>query len=235
MTVRALAIVDALSKEYGEVEASFRRLGEHIGAIALDLGEEVRSALKDVVEAAVQEDLGRSVEMLEWIESHYPERLRAVLEELLRRLIPRLPAAVRAIAPATARDAADLADRFTRLLHILYLHSGDEYFYNMAVIFYAFKLALSQRGAPRSLTLTAALIRLLRLGDVDGSHALAAYAVREALRRVPPYRLPERGLGGEVRRWALALRAAYDLNMAAKVEGELLAEWGFFDALGGED
>ncbi|RLE96498.1 MAG: hypothetical protein DRJ96_06395 [Thermoprotei archaeon] len=119
MTVRALAIVDALSKEYGEVEASFRRLGEHIGAIALDLGEEVRSALKDVVEAAVQEDLGRSVEMLEWIESHYPERLRAVLEELLRRLIPRPPAAVRSIAPATARDAADLADRFTRLLHIL--------------------------------------------------------------------------------------------------------------------
>jgi len=235
MTVRALVIVNALSGRYGEVEASLRRLGECIGRIALDLEERMRSALKDVAEAAIQRDLGKSLEMLEWIEGHYPERLRAILEELLKRLIADLPAAVEALVPVAMKDAMDLADRLTRLLHVLYLHSGDEYFYNVAVIFYAFKLALSQRGSTRSLTLTAALIRLLRLGDVDGSHALAAYAVRETLKRVPPYRLPGRGPSEETRRWALALRVSYDLNVGAKVCGELLAEWGFFEeALSGE-
>jgi len=43
--------------------------------------------------------------------------------------------------------------------------------------------------------------------------------------------LPERGLGEEV---GPRPQVSHDLNMAAKVEGELLAEC-FFEALGGED
>jgi len=229
MSLKTTTIVNELSRRFEEVEASIK--GTIVKGIIHDLEVELGDALKDLMEAAIQRDLRRSLEMVDWIERHYSERLRGVLEELLGKVLARLPASVR--TTMMTRDGADLAERLAKLLHILYLHSGDEYFYNVAVIFYAVKLALSERHL--RLTLIAALMRLLSLGDVDGAHAMAAHAVRDVLERIPPYRLPKKGPAEDVRMWALALRIAYDLDLAARVEGELLYEWGFFDEVTNKD
>jgi hypothetical protein len=144
--------------------------------------------------------------------------LEALVEELKRRLSEEL---LRELE-SKVKLALEALEQALRLLHVLYLHSGDEWFLNLAMLLYA-----SYRSRfPDFIYAVAGLGKFLR-GEPEEALALAAYAARERLPRRPPAVKPWESPG----EWARALELSYHYEVGMSVVAELLCEWGITDVL----
>jgi len=109
-----------------------------------------------------------------------------------------------------------------RILHLFYLHSGDEWFLDLSIMLYAL-LKSSVTGAAY---VVAGLGYFLQ-GKTLEAFALAAYGARENL----PKRAPATKPWENPSQWARALKVSYHYDVGMRVVSELLNSWGFQDVV----
>ncbi|NAZ24137.1 MAG: hypothetical protein GU357_00040 [Thermofilum sp.] len=109
-----------------------------------------------------------------------------------------------------------------RILHLFYLHSGDEWFLDLSIMLYAL-LKSSVAGAAY---VVAGLGYFLQ-GKTLEAFALAAYGARENL----PKRAPVTKPWENPSQWARALKVSYHYDVGMRVVSELLNSWGFQDVV----
>jgi hypothetical protein len=107
-----------------------------------------------------------------------------------------------------------------RILHLFYLHSGDEWFLDLSIMLYAL-LKSSVTGAAYVVAGLGYFLQGKRLE----AFALAAYGARENL----PKRAPVTKPWENPSQWARALKVSYHYDVGMRVVSELLNSWGFRD------
>jgi len=219
-TATAVGLFNGLSGRFEKVEegvrASTTRLMEGVWRGFL---RGLEAVLGSAFELGLEgESLQGAFALLDKLVTQYGGRLEALVEELRRRLSEEL---LRELE-SKAGLALQAPDQVLRLHHVLYLHSGDEWFLNLAILLYA----LCKSRYPDSIYAVAGLGRFLR-GEPEEALALAAYAARAELPRRPPAVKPWESPG----EWARALELSYHYEVGMSVVAELLREWGITDAL----
>ena len=219
-TATAVGLFNGLSGRFEKVEedvrASTTRLMEGVWRGFL---RGLEAVLGGAFELGLEgESLQGTFALLDKLVTQYGGRLEALVEELRRRLSEEL---LRELE-SEAGLALQAPDQVLRLLHVLYLHSGDEWFLNLAMLLYA-----SYRSRfPDFIYAVAGLGRFL-WGGHEEALVLAAYAARAELPRRPPAAKPWESPG----EWARALELSYHYEVGMSVVAELLREWGITDVL----
>jgi len=109
-----------------------------------------------------------------------------------------------------------------RILHLFYLHSGDEWFLDLSIMLYAL-LKSSVTGA----AYVVAGFGYFLQGKTLEAFALAAYGARENL----PKRAPVTKPWENPSQWARVLKVSYHYEVGMRVVSELLNSWGFQDVV----
>ncbi len=109
-----------------------------------------------------------------------------------------------------------------RILHLFYLHSGNEWFLDLSIMLYAL-LKSSVTGAAY---VVAGLGYFLQ-GKKLEAFALAAYGACENL----PKRAPVTKPWENPSQWARVLKVSYHYEVGMRVVSELLNSWGFRDVV----
>jgi len=141
-----------------------------------------------------------------------------LVEELKRRLSEELLKELE----LKAKLALEAFEQALKLLHALYLHSGDEWFLNLTILLYA----LYKSRYPDFIYAVAGFGKFLK-GELEEAFTLAAYAARTELPRRPPAANPWEN----PREWARVLELSYHYEVGMNVAAELMREWGITDAL----
>jgi hypothetical protein len=218
--VTAVELFNELSGRFEKLEEEVKDSAtKFIEGVWEDFLEELEAALGDAFELGLEgRNLQETFALLDRLAVQYRGRLEALVEELKRRLSEEL---LRELE-SKVKLALEALEQALRLLHVLYLHSGDEWFLYLAILLYA----LCKSRYPDSIYAVAGLGKFLR-GEPEGALALAAYAARERLPRRPPAVKPWESPG----EWARALELSYHYEVGMSVVAELLCEWGITDVL----
>lgn len=197
------------------LEKFLKRLWESGEGVIRDIFLETGWAVTDATDLGLSnmrlEDLFKALSNLE---KRYTTQLEAMLSEI--RSLPReIIEDFTELGVVLRESVEDLL----KVLHLIYLHSGDRWFLHLAAILYA---ESKSKGAVK-LYCAAALARLLS-GRDEEALALAAYASELRVKKpsVEPWREPGK--------WARALAASYHLDVGVSVVRELLAEYNFREA-----
>jgi hypothetical protein len=218
--VTAVELFNELSGRFEKLEEEVKDSAtKFIEGVWEDFLEELEAAFGDAFELGLEgRNLQETFALLDRLAVQYRGRLEALVEELKRRLSEEL---LRELE-SKVKLALEALEQALRLLHVLYLHSGDEWFLNLAMLLYA-----SYRSRfPDFIYAVAGLGKFLR-GEPEEALALAAYAARERLPRRPPAVKPWESPG----EWARALELSYHYEVGMSVVAELLCEWGITDVL----
>jgi hypothetical protein len=218
--VTAVELFNELSGRFEKLEEEVKDSAtKFIEGVWEDFLEELEAAFGDAFELGLEgRNLQETFALLDRLAVQYRGRLEALVEELKRRLSEEL---LRELE-SKVKLALEALEQALRLLHVLYLHSGDEWFLNLAILLYA----LCKSRYPDSIYAVAGLGKFLR-GEPEEALALAAYAARERLPRRPPAVKPWESPG----EWARALELSYHYEVGMSVVAELLCEWGITDVL----
>jgi hypothetical protein len=218
--VTAVELFNELSGRFEKLEEEVKDSAtKFIEGVWEDFLEELEAAFGDAFELGLEgRNLQETFALLDRLIVQYRGRLEALVEELKRRLSEEL---LRELE-SKVKLALEALEQALRLLHVLYLHSGDEWFLYLAILLYA----LCKSRYPDSIYAVAGLGKFLR-GEPEGALALAAYAARERLPRRPPAVKPWESPG----EWARALELSYHYEVGMSVVAELLCEWGITDVL----
>jgi hypothetical protein len=218
--VTAVELFNELSGRFEKLEEEVKDSAtKFIEGVWEDFLEELEAAFGDAFELGLEgRNLQETFALLDRLAVQYRGRLEALVEELKRRLSEEL---LRELE-SKVKLALEALEQALRLLHVLYLHSGDEWFLYLAMLLYA-----SYRSRfPDFIYAVAGLGKFLR-GEPEEALALAAYAARERLPRRPPAVKPWESPG----EWARALELSYHYEVGMNVVAELLCEWGITDVL----
>jgi hypothetical protein len=218
--VTAVELFNKLSGRFEKLEEEVKDSAtKFIEGVWEDFLEELEAAFGDAFELGLEgRNLQETFALLDRLIVQYRGRLEALVEELKRRLSEEL---LRELE-SKVKLALEALEQALRLLHVLYLHSGDEWFLYLAILLYA----LCKSRYPDSIYAVAGLGKFLR-GEPEEALALAAYAARERLPRRPPAVKPWESPG----EWARALELSYHYEVGMSVVAELLYEWGITDVL----
>ena len=218
--VTAVELFNELSGRFEKIEEEVKDSAtKFIEGVWEDFLEELEAAFGDAFELGLEgRNLQETFALLDRLAVQYRGRLEALVEELKRRLSEEL---LRELE-SKVKLALEALEQALRLLHVLYLHSGDEWFLYLAMLLYA----SCRSRFPDFIYAVAGLGKFLR-GEPEEALALAAYAARERLPRRPPAVKPWESPG----EWARALELSYHYEVGMNVVAELLCEWGITDVL----
>ncbi|MCC6005930.1 MAG: hypothetical protein LM590_16450, partial [Thermofilum sp.] len=209
--VTAVELFNKLSGRFEKLEEEVKDSAtKFIEGVWEDFLEELEAAFGDAFELGLEgRNLQETFALLDRLAVQYRGRLEALVEELKRRLSEEL---LRELE-SKVKLALEALEQALRLLHVLYLHSGDEWFLYLAILLYA----LCKSRYPDSIYAVAGLGKFLR-SEPEEALALAAYAARERLPRRPPAVKPWESPG----EWARALELSYHYEVGMSVVAELL-------------
>jgi hypothetical protein len=154
--VTAVELFNELSGRFEKLEEEVKDSAtKFIEGVWEDFLEELEAAFGDAFELGLEgRNLQETFALLDRLAVQYRGRLEALVEELKRRLSEEL---LRELE-SKVKLALEAFEQVLRLLHMLYLHSGDEWFLYLAILLYA----LYKSRYPDSIYVVAGLGRFLR-------------------------------------------------------------------------
>jgi len=218
--VTAVELFNELSGRFEKLEKDVKDSAtKFIEGVWKDFLKELKAALGDAFELGLKNrTLQETFTLLDRLVVQYRGRLEALVEELKRRLSEELLKELE----LKAKLAIEAFEQALKLLHALYLHSGDEWFLNLAILLYAL-----YKSRYLDFIYTVAGFGKFLKGELEEAFALAAYAARMELPRRPPAANPWEN----PREWARVLELSYHYEVGMNVAAELMREWGITDAL----
>jgi len=229
----AVELADKYSSKFDELEERidilYRNLEKRINRLLADLINEVKDATGYALEiGSLDINLKDTIDVFERVNDIFYKRAKVILDEFPEDFLRELRRSIK----LSAKSFEEKVDIMLKVMHVLYLARAREDIYHLNVLLYAYRLACKSEIRSAFLFVLAAIARFLKTKDYTSAHALAAYGVRDVL----PLRDQ---LDGEIwentERWSIVLQLSYDYEVGSLVSGELLASWGFLEALAGAD
>lgn len=220
-TATAAELFNRCSGRFERVERNVKNSAvKFLEGVWKDFQRDLKQAFVDAFELGLE---GRNLQETFFLIDKLVDPYRDRLEKLARELKLKFSKELLRELDRKAELALSAFEQLLKLLHVLYLHSGDEFFLNLAVLLYAF-----YKSESLDAVYAAAGLGKFLAGEYKESFALAAYSARAKLPRKPPadqkpWENPEE--------WARALKLSYHYEVGMRVVAELLHEWGIADAL----